>query len=399
MCEISYVNLHFPELNRLMVYLLTGIGSTKHDDGTGIICSTNKIWKTKLQANIIVNYGDCLYTNIEDDKPIPAHIRKATWGIEITDENAHPFTSENYILMHNGTLELKEEKAKNKDTKKDSDSLTFLNYLEEARKEKVDSAFKDIFKHTMNHFTGKFAFVIRDKRGNTDYIIRGKTANLYISEMKIKDQKKIIGYIVNTNNITMKEAFHHYTNLSALIYGVDYEFSDPKLLEQESMFTALPFGIKKIADTKEEIPITKTNNSGWNNWMGKGHNGLQKVSQVIKPIIKSALGNNDSVKIIENASKIYGFLDVHCLSFLDFQIIVSVVGGVSLLEINEQDIDFFIDYMIPKLSCNKKIREEVKATLNGNTFPSHLYKDFHLEYPWMLNDNTKIVEALNSLKK
>ena len=70
MCEISYVNLHSPELNRLMVYFLTGIGSTKHDDGTGIICSTNEIWKTKSAAKVITNYGSCLFTNIKDDKAI-----------------------------------------------------------------------------------------------------------------------------------------------------------------------------------------------------------------------------------------------------------------------------------------------------------------------------------------
>jgi predicted glutamine amidotransferase len=394
MCEISYVNIHSPELNRLMVYLLTGIGSSKHDDGTGIMCSNNAIWKTKLEAKIITNYGACLFRDIKDDLPIPAHIRKATWGIEVTDENAHPFASNNYILMHNGTLELKEEKAKKKDTKRDSDSETFLNYLEEARKEKSDSPFEDIFKHAMEHFTGKFAFVIRDKGVNTDYIIRGKTANLYISEIRIKDQKKIRGYVVNTNDITMKEAFHHFINLTALTYGVNYEFSDPKLLEQESIFVSLPYGIKKIANAKEESPVTKSDNY----WDRMRHDRLQTVSP-IKSTIKSTSNNSDSAKIIGKAQKIYEFLDKHGLSFLDLQLIVSVIGGISLLEMNEQDVDFFIDYMIPKLSFDKKQRKSIKAILNGGVFPSHLYKDYDLEYPWVLNDKAKVMEAINSLKK
>ncbi len=399
MCEISYVNLHSPELNRLMVYLLTGIGSTRHDDGTGIMCSTNEIWKTKIAAKIITNYGECLFRDIKDDKPIPAHIRMATWGIEVNDENAHPFSSDNYLLMHNGTLELKDEKSKKKDTKKDSDSLTFLNYLEEAKKEKIDSPFEDIFKHTMEHFAGKFAFVIRDKPASIDYIIRGKTANLYYSEVKIKDQKKIRGYVVNTNDNTMKEAFHNFINISALTCGVVYEFSDPKLLEQESIFTAMPFGVKKIAGAKEETPISKFNNNTWEGWMGNGRNNkLQSVSP-IRNIIKSALSNSESSKLIEKATRIYEFLDKHGLSFLDFQLIISIIGGISLLEINEQDIDFFINYMIPKLSSPSKLRKNIRAILNGGGFPSHLYKDFDLEYPWMLNDQTKIKEAIESLKK
>ena len=220
MCELIHCNLHNKRLNTLMAYLLAVTGSGKQRDGVGFICDNNSYWKSKLSADSINNLGTIIRTNIKDDSPISAHIRNATFGIPIEDKNAHPFMGDNFLLMHNGTLLRKEDDEAKKE--KDSDSEDFLNQLElEHKISKNKTDFVTIFNNAMEHFTGKFALIIRDRRNTLTYIVRGKTAELYISNIettnKEKNRTKEVGYIIDTSKITMDNAFFAFRNVSTTL--------------------------------------------------------------------------------------------------------------------------------------------------------------------------------------
>lgn len=378
MCQLTYCNLHDPYLNASMIYFLSIIGSDKHDDGTGMINSNNSIWKTEVAANKITNLGLILYSYIRDNKPVPFHIRSATLGIEVTKENAHPFDGQNYILMHNGTLIPNKGKIP-RDKKKDSDSENFLGHLDELTNKANDDSFENIFNGTMENFSGKFAFIIRNKNTNSDYIIRGKTAELWISYLTT--DKKKLGYVINTSKETMLSTFNLFKNTCALVDGNEYKLSEPLLLEQETIFIADKDSIKIVGKTKETTPILPVEISVIP--------FVKRQKQVIKGV----------EEIIKLSEKVYRYLDEHNLDLLDLQILFQAIAGISLLELTKEDVVMFTEFLIPKITASKKVKAKVKDILKEKIFPHELYKLHGLEYPWMLNDSNKVLEILKKYTK
>lgn len=370
-----------------MVYNLAFEGSARHDDGCGFICSNNSIWKSELQAKKISNLGRIINHLVTDDNPIPFHIRMATWGIEVTKENAHPFDGKHFILMHNGTL-LPRNGEEPKDKKKDSDSLRFLNQLDQARDEFPQAKFEEIFNKAMDNFAGKFAFIIREKETGLDYIIRGRTAELWITY--IKQDKVEIGYVINTSNFTLKDAMVAFLNSAQIVIDGDYEFSEPVLLKMETIFLANDIGVEEIGSAKEFTPVKK------------------EEPKVEHPITrfrenwtapKSNINTPELANILEWAEKIYDFLESHSLGLVDLQIMQKLMDDTSLLELDNKDITFFIEQQIPKLSVSKNVRKQVAKELGSKIFPHEIYKQFDLEYPWMLNEANKVINAIKKYNK
>lgn len=382
MCQITYANLHDKKLNALMVYLLTSTGADKHDDGVGFMCSANQIWKTEKAANKISNLGYILHLNIPDDRPVPAHIRMATSGIPILEKNAHPFIDKNYVLLHNGTLvQLKDTRGK-----EESDSELFLKTLEEARiAAGKEGNFVDIFNTAMSQFTGKFAFVIKDRAQNKDYIIRGKLAELWFTPVlkviKGKKEKEVpIGYFVNTSKDTSTKAIEVFQNVAPIFTEHKFSFGETTLLKEETIFVAQDFELEVVGKTKEvPTPVKPTQ-------YNKANQASQANQNPIRlPAASSRVNSASDKLILEHGVKIHDFLDSHSLNLLDFQILFYMASKASILEMSEEDILFFIRYAIPRLSAPKKVREDIKRKLGGRSFPAHLYDMLGLEYPWMVN--------------
>lgn len=391
MCQLTYCNLHDAYLNTLMIYFLSTIGSVRHDDGCGVICSDNKIWKSKHQAKNLTNLGEILYESVQDNKPVPFHIRMATHGIAVNDENAHPFTGKHFILMHNGTL-LPKDGSEPKDKEKDSDSLRFLNALDAMKDKKKDTSFPEIFNETMENFSGKFAFIIRDIDTKTDYIVRGKTAELYVSYLTING--KASGYVVNTSNSTMKDAFMQFINVASLSGANNYELSEPTLLAIETIFVGRDKGLDKLGETKETTVIKPAIVAQKNN---SSSTALLPPSRV-----QSLMGHNSNFEqvgeILTLSNKIYEYLSDHSLELIDLQMMFHAIAGISLLEITREDLKMFVQYMIPKVSCEKIIRNRVKTLLNGKRFPDELYEAHKLEYPWPVNEGKILKNVIKSLE-
>jgi predicted glutamine amidotransferase len=387
MCQLTLTNLHDRYLNSLMIYLLGKNGSEKHDDGCGFITSDNKIWKTELAANKITNLGSIINSNITNNSKIPFHIRSATWGIKVTKENAHPFYGKHFILMHNGTL-LPRNGEEIKDKNNDSDSLKFLNSLDECRDINPSGTFEEIFNAAMQNFAGKFAFIIREKETSLDYIVRGRTAELYISKLTMEGIEK--GYVINTSKDTMKDSFRELINIWDITHEEVIQFSEPVILEMESIFLANELGVDKIGKAIEVTPKKETNYARGDDYAWRGYqpntNFLEDVSKGTK-------------EIIDRADKIYEFLHEHSMSLTDFQLMVMISGGVSILELTEEDLEMFIDYMIPKISANKKTKTEVRSILNGGYFPNEVYEKYELEYPWTVNEGEKVIASLKDYYK
>lgn len=389
MCQLTYSNLHDQDLNKLAVYCLSKIGSARHDDGCGFICEDNSIWKSEIAANKILNLGEILNLNVQSNAPLPFHIRMATWGIEVKKENSHPFEGKHYILMHNGTL-LPRNGEEPKDKTKDSDSLKFLKTLDEYKDKKPDGAFPDIFNEAMSNFAGKFAFIIREKETNVDYIVRGKTAELWISYVKFNDEPK--GYVVNTSKETMKEAFDDFINIWDLFYAETVQFSEPKLIDLETIYVAEYNDVRKIGKTveftpkKEEKAIVPATRGGHSNW--RGNNYWDNYD-----------ADADAKEILQMAKKVHTFLEDHCMALIDLQMMFMISAGLSVLEVTKEDIEFYENYVIPKISANKTIRARVKSILNGQYFPHDVYIKYNLEYPWTVNDGDKVIKALEEYTK
>lgn len=394
MCQLTYCNLQQYYLNASMVYFLSTIGSDRHDDGCGIIKSDNTIWKTKSAANKITNLGELFYSLIGDG-PVPFHIRSATLGIEVTDENAHPFEGKHYILMHNGTL-VPRNGEESKDKKVDSDSLRFLQALDSAKDKNPDGSFEDIFNDAMKNFAGKFAFIIRDRDTKTDYIIRGRTAELFISF--VHTDGKFDGYVINTSKETILSATKQFVGVTGMFWKEKTTVSEPVLLEQESIFVAEKENIRRLGKAIEFTPIKPVNHNHENkpNNAGRIGNflpgmGLQKATSSSKAI--------ESAEVIKYAERIHRYLADHSMSVLDLQLLFQVTSAISLLEVTREDASAFIDYLIPKISAETNTRNKVKTLLNGRNFPLEIYRLYNLEYPWTVNKPAQVIKALEAFNK
>ena len=394
MCEISFCNTNDTLVNTLLGHQLAIIGSKSHSDGVGYIKNNEEVWKTHLKASVINNFGSIMSKMITNNDPLALHIRSATRGIKVTSENAHPFVGKHYILMHNGTLILKDARDVAINTDVDSDSLEFLMKLDEIKDSNVDWDFSKIFSTAMEKYAGKFAFVIREKETGTNFIVRGRTAELWISYLSKTEKGTPVGYVINTNKDTLLAAKLVVNNILPLVERKALFFTEPELLEAESMFIAQKLKVKKCGVARENVYVKVINNPTNSYPYNKGvvvskvkYNGSQGTKVV----------NQESVRILKAARKIYEFLSAHHLTLLDFQMLVQFVGGVSVLELNEQDIDFFIAQIIPVLSASKKTRKEVGAIIKdkwNKEFPHEVYSEKGLEYPWMLEQKEKVLSAI-----
>lgn len=391
MCQLTYSNLHHKQLNKLAVYSLAQVGSAKkHKDGCGFVCSTNEHWKTETAAHLITNLGEILNVNILDTRPVPFHIRLASWGIKVTKENSHPFLGEHYILMHNGTLLPKDGKEP-ADKEVDSDSLRFLNALDSVKKKNPKKPFVEIFNETMDSFSGKFAFIIRELETKTDYIIRGRTAELWKSFISVDGEE--IGYVINTDRDTIREAFMFFVNAAQIMIGKKVTYSEPVLLALETIYVAEKEDIKILGKTKETFPVYK-------NTKVETKTTVQLPAQTVTSGNKSYTTSLlDKKGMLSMANRIHDYLHDHNMSLLDLQLLFQIISTKSVLELVKEDFEIFVEYIIPKSSAPKKVRQRVSNILSGADFPSEVYAKYGLAFPWPVNDSEKVIKALEDYIK
>jgi predicted glutamine amidotransferase len=413
MCQLIYTNLHEERLNQKLSLLLAVIGAEKEKHGWGILSGkTGRFVKTGIPANYLSNLGEMLAKQKGD---IFSHIRSASFSVPVCDENAHPFVVKGISQFHNGTLTPKDEKGHtmkefvdeidektgvvSKKEVKRSDSLIFLERLSAVYTEKNEN-FLDAIQATMLEFTGKFAFmyVLKNAKKMPKYIIRGKTADLYISYLKENKTKeaKTIGYVIDTNKDVLENGINLLLNLEQVEGNNPLYFTEPEEIKKETIFIPEEFGLVEVGELKENIAVTTSLYPTRGNYWGADGQDFTAGGNGIK-----GMPNFTPTGVEKYVESIYSFMSEYAVSLKEIQIMFFKLYGLSLLEADEVILKHFCNKVIATLrkDATKQLRKKVKALSNGR-FPIYLYSKF--VFPWMLvpkNIQETIVDALREYKK
>lgn len=415
MCQLTLCDLKNDNLNRRMFTLLSTVGSTVHKDGWGVSVQGGDYYKCDLPAYYTSNLGILLRGTEakEKDKPLMGHIRFASPKVPVTIKNSHPFVSHadetNFVFMHNGKLEPKEEKdftmeeevvvekedsktheiTKVKEKVSVSDSkLFFSQFIKEYKsvskpEGETDDVFVTALNKTVDKFYGKFAFIFQNVNTKTFYVVRGKSADLYISYMMSSSRKdaKSIGYIINTDNSLLDKICILLSNLNQVDGGDELFFSTPEKLKDNTIYKALEFGLMEIGETKE------TEHS-YTNFTRYGRNMYDYEDTP-----------NYSLSDLEKHTKaVLSFMEEFSLKISDIQNLFLALYGISLLEASEPVIKHFSNKVIPRLSSisMKGFRKRISSISSGWITVSD-YEGY--EYPWMLNEKNAIESFTKKLEK
>ena len=183
----------------------------------------NKLIKTKGRVK------DLVIPSYLDSKVGLGHSRWATHG-DISDKNAHPFESDNFVLVHNGIidnyLEYKEELLLNKyHFKSDTDSEVILNLLECYYKKYQDEV--KAFKSVLKLIKGTYALGIIFKKDYNKIYFAKKESPLIIG---INDSFNFIvsdinsSYFLTNKFIVLNDYEYGYiTNDEVRVFSLDKE--------------------------------------------------------------------------------------------------------------------------------------------------------------------------------
>lgn len=414
MCEISVVNLG-EYLNKKLFLLMGTMGSFEHKDGWGFADKNGELWKCAIPMHFTSNSGEVLRTRLpESDGITLGHIRRASPEVPVVQKNSHPFSKEDITFVHNGKLSPKDdvgfileeevldldkdgkeqfEKDGSKKMKKvkRSDSLIFFEKFAENWKADVlpgndiDESFVSVLKKTMGLFYGKFAmvFIIQGRF----YVVRGKTANLYISYLRATENpdSDILGWAINTNDITLRESLTLLSNLRQLDGEEKLYFSYPTPLKQECIFLAEETGLKELGTILEGTAPVKT--------YGYDYSKTSTAANTAKKY------NTKSDRFDVLKQEVFEFLKAYSLHPNDLSVIFMLGYGLPLHRISEGVLEHFVSEVIPLLSnaTNKKTRKAIKAALLDNPVRFFRYKD-GINYPWMLNPKADQIEFVKSLQ-
>jgi len=386
MCQLIFINSNDKDINTaLLISQLLIDTETSHKDGFGVFLNEKDLQKTKETPHYFEDLGISLKNCINTNKPILAHVRLASSGQEISNIKSHPFESPNFILAHNGTLELSKEYTNINKTKEQTykdakliDSEVFLHHLDIAYKEEKKDFVKAINK-AMSDFTGKFAFLIYEKAKSKFYAVRGNSADLHWVNLLLGTERKPIGYIINTeekslrNSLDIASAFLRLNDKM-----VNYNEKEVLNLEDESIFELTKDAIKKIGDIKENKKI-------WVNDYGRGNYGrVWGKEDYVAPYPKKDTKFNYDTEI----DRVINFMETYGLGIKDIDLLFTSVMGVPLSYIDSKDtIDIFINKVLPKFVCKKELRKEVVKYVEDVhiNLPLTFYVDNKIQYPYMLN--------------
>lgn len=414
MCEITVVNAGSDRLNKLLFLLMGTLGSSEHKDGWGFGTSDGESWKCPLPMRFTSNAGDILRSKLPvNDGLTLGHIRKASSNIPVVTENAHPFTMEEIVFVHNGSLTPKVEKdfvlevevpdldkdgaeildkdgvVKTKKVKK-SDSLVFF---EEFVKnwtatilpgDKLDEVFVSVLKKTMDSFYGKFAFVFIIQ--GTFFVVRGKTANLFLSHFRsgVELDSPVTGWAINTSAESLNSAQILASNILQLQGEERFYYTNPDLLKEETIFKAGKLGLEELAEIKENSAPPK----------------VYPVQNAWEPAKSGKTYGKDS-RLVNLTKEVYEFMVEYSLRPTDIQYIFWLAYGISLDKSNIDVLEHFTKKVITLIhnSTNKKNKKALREALYE--LPVHLYRyrDLGMEYPWMLNPKDVQAKLIKSVRE
>lgn len=402
MCQLLFAQSQSNVLTRFLVLEGLRQASTANPDGTGIYSAETGIYKVADRASNLRSFD---FLNRVGNRAL-AHVRLASKGIKVTEENAHPFELERWVLAHNGTLWEKEETPVASTAgaqSRDSDSLAFLKVLEKLSADKEASVIK-LLNGAMDKFKGKFAFLLYDKLHKKWYAARGKTAQLHISfiykgippetaeEKAVFNYDNPYGYMIMTEKTTVEWATDRAVLSASAITGESYWFTVGTLLEDESIFELVETGAKKIGEIKETpaFPAASYDSA----YSRTPYGGTSRTSDGIS-------STPFDVKEQAVEALIAEWLIYYSVSLEDFEHILLRVLGKPICYLLEEDITWIVETLLPMLKPAKNkigvLRSGLKVTDN---LRYSLLKDVpEMQFPWMLSRQDVIKKAVKVIKK
>lgn len=397
MCELTLSNLNDAVKNAGVTMMSALINSDRNPHGFGFYNGTD-VWKTALKPADLGGLGFFIRDEIKTTIPIMSHVRLASKGIELKEENNHPFETEDFIGAHNGTLYLKEEEPYSStwdNSSRGSDSQRFFEMLQ-AEYTSNGKKFVEAIKTVMEKHKGKFAFLIYEKPTQTFYIVRGKSADLHIVDVFLtkKKSQQFLGFIVNTDKYDLEKLTLFLPHIWGLM-GVPgiFDFSEIAALKPETIYAVKGNRIKEITEIKENsvyVPSSNSNNYGFHRPHDRWGDNTETSNTKDKGTFTVDSMNRAIVE----------FQNQHFLTPADMDLIFYRTLGVVAIDVDEEGMEYFVRYVIKDLHRNKAIRKRIKAA-QIRTIPSYFYSDkkFGLEFPWMVNSEKQIIAALDEFER
>lgn len=374
MCQLSLISLRNEEINR--IFLLNQLiinASSGNTDGTGIITCLNnpEIWKTNLSASLITNLGNIIKDVVRGKNAVAGHVRKATPFLGekiISNEKAHPFETENLILMHNGSL-FPENPEENKNL---IDSEVFLKRLDYFYSGDI---VKDL-NSAMSEFTGKFAFIIFDKNLREFFVVRGDSSSLFCYA---KDGL----LLVNTERLSLVESMMLSSNHAQLLrFDHDFSSRDIKELERETIYK-----LDRKSNILEKI--------------GKLKENKPKVIPASQSIPYSRASSNNTIDSSTFSSSILEFIFDLDISVEYLDRIFYLLYDRGLLDSQEFELQDFIGTIMPEISIRatkskKKEWRMIKRLAGMNEL--NIHTKYLIKFPYFMEEVGRLRKLRGQIK-
>jgi predicted glutamine amidotransferase len=388
MCQLILTSLNNELLNKRMLYTLMYLDSqTLNKDGSGFyIPKENAIWKSKLSGCAITNLGSILSSHAFGESPVMGHVRSASTIHKILDDaHAHPFFTDKYVVAHNGTLEFKDDTLSDEyDKTKFIDSEIFT--LELTKNEKP---FLEAIKETMDLFYGKFAFLIFDRVKKTQYVIKGRTASLYKSDVKyvIDKEERPIGYVVNTSSLDLMAGLLFVKNAVELQNPEKlFVYSEATPLDDETVYVANKLTLDKVGKVLETTKPTPVYAGAWaDDYVRTGYSYNSAVREDAPIHVKTVVD----------------FMVKNKLSIIDMDNLCYQVFAEPLLGMDKIDLDNLVGILkiIDSRNYGKMISKWTRLREITKKSSLELCNETHLQFPYFLNSLKSVKRVLSEQAK
>lgn len=376
MCQLTLVHSGNTKINNVILTVLMQENSrVQNTDGCGIYGKGEHLFKSSLSAANIYNLGYCAYTSKLSDGPFIGHVRAISVGNLKTPsvDHSHPFESEHYVFAHNGTLKFKDEKRNAE--YKDKNLIDSQIFLAELEKNYTGDVVVDL-QTTMKSFAGKFAFMIHHKTKDEYFVVRGKTATLFVSHPEIGDKKLLV---VNTEKLTGEAGLLRACSVLGC-FGIKVIYKDMTILASETIFKLKDFELEVVGELKEEeVVIAHTT------------------------YVKSWWEKQEEEKETEKTYKaLIEYLNVTGQSIFDLDKLCFLITGVGLSQVNEDSYALLlatVEKIMLKFQNSKKMYRAIWDKIRADNLTATIYKkNPDLQWPYMLNNVQALNDTYRSIK-
>lgn len=382
MCTLTLLNSTKSKIDvRPLLGLLLSFNSEKNPDGWGFYGPGSKyFYKSKFQTFQDPNFFSGL-SRLKKRDIILAHCRLSsnTYKNSVKDENSHPFDKKNIILAHNGTLF---RKSGNK-PENIIDSEDYANELNNLIDNSTLSMYECAKKVYDDHFKGKFAFIIYNKKDNNFYVARGSTATLFSAKIKytlFNDDEEYI-HIINTVDTNIKIAINTY-NYTLQIAGIISK--SPEVVIEEvpkNSFFVLnkeAFSLEKLGDfNEEEIKVTQSALGIFTRSLDDTYD----YNYDYKPRVEMKLYNLGRLAYSIGLS----MDDLICL------IKIITDKNISITALTEKEIEFIYTFLEKMENSYKHlIKFWKRILLNTRDYSLDIYVGENIEFPFFLNSAERL---------